>query len=174
MKEFEQTVKELAGVSIQAFRLVDNVYVPYQTSIAPLSVRCGATSPCACCSNGLPQIQLDTSFASLPGNSNIPTTLNNSNNSINILNSVPNTTPASKLTVSKSSSVLSNMVSALRHSGYSSSSLACDQLSPASAATTAATSTSSLMEGEVSHNMSLDGINITTMPPSQNIEVYTL
>lgn len=38
MKEFESVVRDLPGVSIQAFRLIDNNYVPYQTSRAPLAV----------------------------------------------------------------------------------------------------------------------------------------
>ena len=38
MKEFELVVRDLPGVSIQAFRLIDNKYVPYQTSRAPLAV----------------------------------------------------------------------------------------------------------------------------------------
>lgn len=38
MKEFESVVRDLPGVSIQAFRLIDSKYVPYQTSRAPLAV----------------------------------------------------------------------------------------------------------------------------------------
>ena len=49
MKEFESVVADLSGANIQAFRLVDGIYKPYQTSRAPLSVR--QTSTCAsCCS----------------------------------------------------------------------------------------------------------------------------
>lgn len=44
MNEFEQVVRDLPGASIQSFRLVDGVYVPYQTYHAPLSVRERSTS----------------------------------------------------------------------------------------------------------------------------------
>lgn len=38
MKEFESVVAELPGVSIQAYKLIDNKYTPYRTSRAPLPV----------------------------------------------------------------------------------------------------------------------------------------
>ena len=38
MKEFEYVVGDLPGVGIQAYKRIDNNYVPYQTSRAPLPV----------------------------------------------------------------------------------------------------------------------------------------
>lgn len=81
MKEFEQVVKELPGVSIQAFRLIDSNYVPYQTSRAPLSVRSDPTCPfCA----RYAALHADSLQPKLSATSSVPANLKVASSAINM------------------------------------------------------------------------------------------